>query len=67
MVEIEKFCTSMCCSGDHRLIYKEHSLSAHFNVSYFDMKKILKCYNIERIQICNLCKKCSSCKDFVFS
>ena len=37
---IEKFCTSMCCSGDHKLVYNEKGLKSFFSVLYKDMKKL---------------------------
>ena len=37
---IEKFCTSMCCSGDRKRVYNEKGLKSFFSVSYKDMKKL---------------------------
>ena len=42
-IVIEIFSTSMCCSGDHKLVYNDKGLAAFFIVSYKDMKKILNC------------------------
>lgn len=63
---MEKFCTSMCCSGDRSLILCDENQYHHFMVAYFDMKKELNCFNNERLAICNLCRLCSDCKDFIF-
>ena len=63
---IENFCTSMCCSGDHKLVYNDSSLVSFFTVSYKDMKKIITCFLNERTELCNFCKKCIDCKNFLF-
>ena len=65
-IVIEIFCTSMCCSGDHKLVYNDKGLTAFFSVSYKDMKKILNCFIKERTEICNFCKKCIDCQNFLF-
>ena len=63
---IENFCTSMCCSGDHKLVYNDRGLASFFTASYKDMKKIITCFLNERTEICNFCKKCNDCKNFLF-
>ena len=63
---IEKFCTSMCCSGNHKLVYNDKGLRSFFTVSYKDMKKIITCFLNERIEICNFCKKCIDYQNFLF-
>ena len=65
-IVIENFCTSMCCSGDHKLVYNDSSLVSFFTVSYKDMKKIITCFLNERTELCNFCKKCIDCKNFLF-
>ena len=62
----EIFCTSMCCSGKHKLVYNDKGLTAFSSVSYKDMKKILNCFIKERTEICNFCKKCIDCQNFLF-
>ena len=50
-IVIEIFSTSMCCSGDHKLVYNDKGLTAFFSVSYKDMKKNLNCFIKERKEI----------------
>ena len=56
-IVIENFCTSVCCSGDHKLVYNGSGLVSFFTVSYKDMKKIIMRFLNERTEICNFCKK----------
>ena len=63
---IDKFCTSMCCSGDHKLVSNDKGLLSFFTVSYKDMKKTITCFLNERIEICNIYKKCIDCQNILF-
>ena len=65
-IVIENFCTSMCCSGDYKLVYNDSGLVLFFTVLYKDMKKIITCFLNERTEICKFCKKCIDCKNFLF-
>ena len=65
-INIEKVCTSMCCSSDHKLVYNDRGLASFFTVSYKDMEKFITCFLNERKEICNFCKKCIDCKNFLF-
>ena len=65
-IVIENFCTSMCCSSDHKLVYNDSSLVSFFTVSYKDMKKIITCFLNERTELSNFCKKCIDCKNILF-
>ena len=65
-IVIENLYKSMCCSGDHKLVYNDSSLVSFFTVSYKDMKKVITCFLNERTELCNFCKKCTDCKNFLF-
>ena len=65
-IVIEIFCTSMCCSGDHKLVYNYKGLTAFFSVLNKDMKKNLNCFIKENTEIFNFCKKCINCQNFLF-
>ena len=62
-IVVENFCTLMCCSGNHKLVYNDSGLVSFFTVSYKDMKKIITCFINERTE---LCKKCIDCKNVLF-
>ena len=61
-----KISVHQCCSGDHKLVYNDSSFVSFFTVSYKDMKKIITCFLNERTELCNFCKKCIDCKNFLF-
>ena len=56
----------MCCIGDHRLVYNEKGLKSFFSVPYKNMKKIITFFLNATTEICNFCRKCIDCKNFLF-
>ena len=51
---------------NHKLVSNDKGLLSFFTVSYKDMKKTITCFLNERIEICNIYKKCIDCQNILF-